>query len=191
MLFSTYYKDKNLLPWLPGEGCRVTLSDPRYRAPLVITERTRDKHGTVFFSTISGELQSERCEWWPDAGDIVSISAGHYCEWMARTNGYSRFRALSEMADPWFGDLTLLQTKKNEGKVAVINPPTNVDSRDLQPIWVPLTMLRVPTKQGVRLKDLKKANLPGEPEKAKPTAEQLKISDDTKQAVLDKFGLKL
>lgn len=192
MFFSTYFQDKNLLPWLPKEGQRVTLSDPKYRAPLVITERTRDKHGSVFFSTISGELQAERCEWWPDAGDVVSISAGHYCQWLADQSNKSRFSILGELADPWLGDVSLLQTKKDQGKVALVATPENYpEPKDLLPRWVPLTMLRVPTRQGVRLKDLKKANLPVEPEKAKPTVEQLKISDGTKQAILDKFGLNL
>jgi hypothetical protein len=188
VLFSTYYQDKNLIPHLPGKGSTVTLSDPRYRFPLEVSKKTEDQHGSIFFCTVEGELQAERCEWWPDVGDIVSISAGHYCEWVAQQDGCSRFHALSELADCWLGQLTLLGIKEDKGQVSIINQPAN---QDVTTIWVPLTMLRVITQQGVRLRDIKKANLRASPEKAKPTAEQLQISDGTRQTILDKFGLKL
>lgn len=191
MLFSTYFQDKKLSQYLPREGSTVTVSDPRYRSPLVVDEKTQDKYGSVFFSTASGKFQAERCEWWPEVKDIVLISAGHYCEWVGQQNGYSRFKALSEIADPWFGQLTLLQIRKDQGNVSIVKPPTKAGAQDTSSIWVPLTMLRVMTQQGVRLRDAKQAKIPASSEKAKPTAEQLQISDGTRQTILDKFGLKL
>lgn len=164
MIFTSYFKNEILCPYLPNVGDVVTYNVPSRRRPETIKRRfvRRNTLGSIYVELKESrrKLPIEVIQYWPQVGDIVDVSAMQYLDWRVQVEKSDRSRI--SLPHKVHGLMKILNV---DGQISHIKP---IKGDDIG-LRVPTSILRVVEIMGVRAKDASRVvRALANPEKVKP-----------------------
>ena len=164
MIFTSYFKNEILSPYLPNVGDVVTYNVPSRRRPETIKRRfvRRNTFGSIYVELKESrrKLPIEVIQYWPQTGDIVDVSAMQYLDWRVQIEKSDRSRI--SLPHKVHGLMKILNI---DGQISHIKP---IKGDDIG-LRVPTSILRVVEIMGVRAKNATQViRALANPEKAKP-----------------------